>query len=172
MTNLYSVQEHYPIADTRPGLDFWTSKSTFSTYFLQQWHTYSTKTTPPNPSPAVPLSDKHTFKYMSLCCSTMMVHIDVSGLCCHLRPCWILWSVLVPRAMSGSVALLQLGAMVMSMTCVTSKGHGLCFCLKPCYCLWVVTEGFSPVPESPLWGLTLITNCLVHWLRLIISQLL
>lgn len=44
-------------------------------------------------------------------------------------------SVLPPRAMAGSMVLLQLGPVLMSMTHVTIKGHadvhGLCCNLNP-----------------------------------------
>lgn len=48
----------------------------------------------------------------------------------------IFWSVLPPRATSGSVVLLQLGSMLMSVAHATNEGHmdvrDLCHSLKPC----------------------------------------
>lgn len=57
-------------------------------------------------------------------------HVHVSGLCSHLSPCSHLWSVLLLKAMLESVVLLHLGAVLMSMAYVTTKGQadvcGLC----------------------------------------------
>lgn len=51
-------------------------------------------------------------------------------------------SMLLPRAMSGIVVLMQLGFMLVSVAHVTTYGHadinGLCLCLKPCRFPWAV----------------------------------
>lgn len=58
------------------------------------------------------------------------------GLHCHLGPRNMCGPVLLPRAMSGILALLQPGSVLMSVACVTSKAmwkaHGLDCCGKPC----------------------------------------
>lgn len=52
------------------------------------------------------------------------------------------WPGLLPKAMSGSVVLLQLGSMLMSVACVTTKGQmdvcGLGCHWRPCGCLRAV----------------------------------
>lgn len=59
----------------------------------------------------------------------------IRHLCCHLGSC-VSRPALPPKAISGSVALLKLGSVLMCVTCVTSEGHtdacGLGCHLRPC----------------------------------------
>lgn len=63
-------------------------------------------------------------------------HVDVCELYCHLRPYSCLWSILLPRALLGSVVLLQSGAMWM------------CYHQKPYRCAGSVMQ-----PESMLMSI-------------------
>lgn len=100
---------------------------------------------------------------LSMVCAIAWSHIDVCGLCCHWVLYWSEWHVLPPkamvilgpvlrpRAMSGSVVLLQPAADV----CVTTKdhedAHDLCCSLNPCCCVGVthqrpyLSEQFVPL---------------------------
>lgn len=63
-------------------------------------------------------------------------HVDVSGLSCHLRSGGCLWSVLLQRAVMGSVVLLQLGVVLVFMAYFATQSqadvHDVCCCLEPC----------------------------------------
>lgn len=50
---------------------------------------------------------------MSVGCIAMGDRTDLSGLHCHLKPCWWPWAMLLRRAVSGSVVLLRHRAVFM-----------------------------------------------------------
>lgn len=81
---------------------------------------------------------------------TINGHMDIHGLCCHLKPCWC------PCATKGHVdahglccqqvsywglwSCISQGAKLMSVVQVTTESHAdicsLGCCLNPCSCLW------------------------------------
>lgn len=70
------------------------------------------------------LCDRYYFRWPCECLRTVLLHeamlipmghdttrgcVEVSSICCHLKPFWCLWSMLPLRTLSGSSVLLQLG---------------------------------------------------------------
>lgn len=76
-------------------------------------------------------------------------HEDTSSLCCHLRPCWCSWSMLLPGAMSGAIVLLWLGAV----------------CVRPVLSLKAMQ--FSVVCASSCWGLWHMLTLEAGWMSMI-----
>lgn len=78
--------------------------------------------------------------------------VDVCDLCCHLKPCWYLWSMLQPEALLIFLVLHGLGLcwssrpiLLLSLywcACTGAKGnddiYGSCCNQSPCGCLWSV----------------------------------
>lgn len=92
---------------------------------------------------------------MSIAHVTTESHVDVHGLCCHLKPCWylcaigatLIWvtcttiwdhvmskSILPQRTTSGSMVLPQPGSLLISMA--RADVLGLCYSLNPFWSLW------------------------------------
>lgn len=63
---------------------------------------------------------------MSVGCPATRGHVDVSGLCSHLKAIMISVGLVATKGNVGFVVLLQLGAVLMSMFCVTTKGPENC----------------------------------------------